>query len=206
MANNTIKRPDRYKPLKKSAIKNMRAIFEGIRDGRLKHIQNSWHCGSAHCIFGWKITLDAARMARVPQLINMNFDKVWPDKMRTKVWEVNKKLTEAYKKATDATDERISIDIFRDRDVSSYAEAIWGLTPEESAEVAQGSNTIENLFEILEHFEQGRRHHAVNDVNGDISFKWLDKETLDLMWAEERKQLLKELQEVQKTESIVEVL
>lgn len=36
----------------------LREIIKGVKEGRLDHNQNYYHCGSAHCIAGWYTYLE----------------------------------------------------------------------------------------------------------------------------------------------------
>jgi len=47
--------------LPKDVTDEIREILEGCRDGRLEHEQRYSHCGTAHCVAGWKQVRDCLR-------------------------------------------------------------------------------------------------------------------------------------------------
>lgn len=48
----------RQAPIKPEAIQQMREILAGIVLGKLRHKQDVWHCGTAHCVAGWNTVLN----------------------------------------------------------------------------------------------------------------------------------------------------
>lgn len=52
-------------PLPKEITDEIRYILEGIKSGRLEHVQSDFHCGTAHCVAGWYVTLNAQKFGLV---------------------------------------------------------------------------------------------------------------------------------------------
>lgn len=52
-------------PLPKKVTDEIRHILEGIKSGRLEHVQGEFHCGSAHCVAGWYVVLNAQKLGLV---------------------------------------------------------------------------------------------------------------------------------------------
>jgi hypothetical protein len=50
--------------IRRKAINQMSEILAGIVQGRLKHDQSVWHCGTAHCVAGWNTALNHKRLYR----------------------------------------------------------------------------------------------------------------------------------------------
>ena len=44
-------------PITKEVIAKIKDVMSQIKDGKLKHEQSQWHCGTAHCLIGWLLVL-----------------------------------------------------------------------------------------------------------------------------------------------------
>lgn len=145
-------------PLSEKALKEMRFIMDGIKEGRLQHDQGSWHCGSAHCFAGWCEVIAAtaneskkgffsaplSKLARVGRGTYMK----WIDRL------VRKFNPSMYVSMIDGTD-------------GKYAKERWGLNPTEANLLFKGDNTKADLERIVSKFEAGKRYE-----NRDPYYRW----------------------------------
>lgn len=134
------------KPLSKKITNEIRWILEGCRDGKLKHNQEAFHCGTAHCIAGWKVTLDASKMID-GALLTADFgeDEGALPKM-VNGWD----LTKFRRKNA----RYIWNDDFDDW---AYAQSKWRLIGEEASGLFDWRRTFEQQFALLEKLENGER-------------------------------------------------
>lgn len=49
---------DTHTMTQEEIISEIDEIITGIEQGELEHVQDSFHCGTAHCIAGWKVVRD----------------------------------------------------------------------------------------------------------------------------------------------------
>jgi hypothetical protein len=124
------------KRLPKKITNEIREILEGCRDGKLKHDQRSIHCGTSHCIAGWKAVLDTAKAKRKPEIIDCDFDRDWDCRV-------------------DVTD-FCSGAGYRDN-AWVYAVTAWRLNLEEGYVLFRSSATFSEQFALLEKMERGER-------------------------------------------------
>lgn len=127
------------KPLPKEVTNEIRFILEGCRDGRLEHNQEEFHCGSAHCISGWKEVMDYSKTAT---------DNVTADDITHtsgfRDWE------RQWEKALTAQ----GVDTPTTWD---YARHQWGLTYKEAYELFWDKKAFPEQFAMLEKLEAGER-------------------------------------------------
>lgn len=109
--------------LPNDVIDEMQYILDRIEDGTFKHDQENWHCGTAHCFFGWKQMLDLQKVEgfKCPERI----------------------------KVESGDDERLGI-LFQVRNVSrgavrNYVQRAWGLMAKEASYLANGMRRFEEL-------------------------------------------------------------
>jgi len=133
--------------ISENTTKELRYILEGIRDGRLQHKQESYHCGTAHCVAGWKEVLDVCKIEtkksffKVPQRAIRDMSKDI-DTLEEKVEDLEGKLGISY------------IDT-----PFGYATKVWGLTKQEAYKLFSAEAKLKNQFKVLEKLEAGYRHY-----------------------------------------------
>lgn len=68
----------KYPPLPKKITKEIRLILEGCQSGYLNHVQTMFHCGTSHCIAGWKEVLDIGKLTglTLPSLRGKKLDEI----------------------------------------------------------------------------------------------------------------------------------
>ncbi len=68
----------KYPPLPKKITREIRLILEGCQSGYLRHTQAMFHCGTSHCIAGWKEMLDAGKLTglALPDLRGKKLDEI----------------------------------------------------------------------------------------------------------------------------------
>lgn len=127
---------EREVPANKEALAEIRNILEGIKERRLLHNQNAFHsvteCGTAHCIAGWKVHLDALQAGLNPVYKGPIDD-------------------EAYCPEIDSF---VTYHVGRGIDWE-YAEVKWELTASEARALFSDSATLKQQFELLEVLEAG---------------------------------------------------
>lgn len=140
--------------LGKKALKEIRWILEGIRDGKLKHEQGSIHCGSAHCLCGWKATLDYARAKKkaIASIIPVDVDETTVRGNGSVAWAISKFCTT-----------NLAMVGYRGWPEWKYAQDKWGLTTAEADMMFDGGNTLTQMFIQLELLEQGYRAEYSNE-------------------------------------------
>lgn len=139
------------RPLPKEITDDIRSILEGIKSGELKHKQKTVHCGTAHCVCGWKAVLDYSNEPEVdPEIIYADFG-MWRDSKfsfdiaaycMAKV-KLQKKRPHAY-----------AIEW-------QYAQMVWQLTYPESMSLFDGNRTLDGMFDTLQHLEAGDRCYDI---------------------------------------------
>jgi len=123
----------KLQPLAKEITDEIRLILEGCRDGRLKHDQTSFHCGTKHCIAGWKEMLDYRKAANRPtaQIAGKKFSE-WmnrnPGSLTIPRWLA-----------------------------WGYAQRTWDLTNTEANILFDSDATFDDQFALLEKLERGKR-------------------------------------------------
>ena len=124
------------KKLPKKITNEIRKILEGCRDGELKHKQSEYHCGTAHCIAGWKAAFDYAKVNKDKSILTANFDR-----------EV-----ERYDEIGRFMNAKHST-YFED----IYAQKQWRLTDTEANALFEMRATFDEQFALLEKLENGLR-------------------------------------------------
>lgn len=124
------------KPLPKNVTGEIRSILEGCRDGRLKHNQRVFHCGTAHCIAGWKQALDFAKACNVKNIARVKF---------------------AYETDTPVGKYAACFEKWSTVGASTYAQEQWGLTYTEARILFNGLASFPGQFALLEQLERGER-------------------------------------------------
>lgn len=121
------------KRLPKKITNEIRDILEGCRDGRLKHDQENYHCGTSHCIAGWKATIDYAKAKKL-------------DAETLDIPEWGDRALDRFMKAlVDCTDE------------GYYARKQWELTDTEAYQLFDACTTFPEQFALLAKLEAGQR-------------------------------------------------
>lgn len=124
------------KPLPKRITNEIREILEGCQSGRLEHEQEIYHCGTAHCIAGWKAVLDYSKAKNNKSIIKADFD------------------------ANSSFDCKITNFINQKQGVffeDAYAQVVWKLTDKEAEILFDSEATFEQQFALLEKLENGER-------------------------------------------------
>jgi hypothetical protein len=124
------------KRLPKKITNEIREILEGCRDGKLKHDQTSYHCGTSHCIAGWKAVRDFAKAKNDQSLLECNF--------------------EAKDEYLDELESFLE-EIAATNDEWLYAKKQWQLTANESIVFFDYKKTYREQFALLETLERGER-------------------------------------------------
>lgn len=117
--------------MNKKITKEIRDILEGIRDGRLKYTQELYHCGTAHCVAGWKLVLDMCKEDKTLDIESIGR------------YETNEFLKENTGYGEDTGD---------------YATRHWKLSRAESETLFDEDARLEDQFALLESLESGVRH------------------------------------------------
>lgn len=115
---------ERHEPVKKTTIDELEYILTNIKDGNFLHIQRDFDtktpCGTAHCIAGWKVILDAEvehdDVSDSPETIELLYSE-----------------EECVLGITPWT----------------YAQKTWDLTSEEAYALFESKATLEQQFEVL---------------------------------------------------------
>lgn len=128
------------KPLSKQITDEIRFILEGCRDGKLKHDQLEFHCGTSHCIAGWCEVIDYAnaRNLKTPYRITGSSEAFthWHDDALA-----------ALKQRPDASETA----------AYGYAQHKWGLGCREAEALFNACATFPEQFTLLEKLEAGER-------------------------------------------------
>lgn len=137
--------------ISEKATKEIRYILEGVRDGELKHEQSTYHCGTGHCIAGWKEVLDFAR-----QKSRKGFFTV-PKKF------INAEYVNEFDRSTDIGKELNSFVAEREENTLfsnysyGYAQKEWNLNNEEAVQLFHADARLKNQFSVLKKLESGKR-------------------------------------------------
>lgn len=121
------------KRLPKKITNEIRFILEGCRDGKLKHVQHEVHCGSAHCICGWKAVMD--------------YKQVMSDTNEPTVRDLERFCVNKAK-----LNPKAGI-----RQEWAYAQQKWQLTAKEADALFDGGISFSEQFALLEKLEAGER-------------------------------------------------
>ena len=175
--------------LTKQALHEIKTVIRGIKDGRLAHQQTAVHCGSAHCVAGWKAVLDYGNqtgdfeMAVVVPLEKIIYDAVKKDFVPLDpdipVEEiVYKRGTKFYKWLAKQPGQSLI-----NADEMSYAQMKWGLTDDEAHELFNGGTTLEHMESMIEKWEQGFRYvsrqvkykNSWGGVRTRIEYDWVQR-------------------------------
>jgi len=61
--------------LRKEGLAKLRYVLQEIQAGRLNHQQETWHCGTAHCVFGWLEMHEATAKMPLDKILTLDIDK-----------------------------------------------------------------------------------------------------------------------------------
>jgi hypothetical protein len=130
------------------AIDEITEILTGIQSGKLAHIQTNTHCGSAHCVAGWKVAMDASR-------------KIWNDPYKAvgiDIDFIHETQSPAYLLWEEVRRLELSVkdDAFGPNAVD-YATVKWGLNAAESTLLFGPSQQLRGMFRLLTAFRRGYR-------------------------------------------------
>jgi hypothetical protein len=120
-------------PITKDNTDEIREILEGCQTGKLRHDQRNYHCGTSHCIAGFKQVLDMSK-----EFGNEVFDLDFGLPMR------RSGLTPLAKQMLST-------------DVGAYAQDAWGLSDIEAVILFHSHATFGFQFALLEWLESGKR-------------------------------------------------
>lgn len=126
------------KPLPKTITDEIRLILEGCRDGRLDHKQSNYHCGTSHCIAGWKIVMDYIKKTKDDAIVTADFSS-------------------ADFSYNDFYGNVLGEEIKADEDEWVYARKQWRLTESEAVILFRAHATFPEQFALLEKLERGLR-------------------------------------------------
>lgn len=113
--------------MNKKITKDIRDILEDIRDGKLDHNQEYYHCGTAHCVAVWKVVRDMLKKDKTLDSPLIPTDKI-EDFL---IGETS-------------------------RDEWEYAQREWGLTIMESIRLFSVGSELEEQFSVLKDLEADR--------------------------------------------------
>lgn len=130
--------------LSKEITNEIRFILEGCRDGKLKHKQEDFHCGTRHCIAGWKTLLDYSAEISDPKILT--------SKRLDYRWE--KTLAPFFKKHGVTEDDNIEAWSSLD---PVYAQKEWKLSRQEAYQLFSPYASFDSQFALLEKLEAGER-------------------------------------------------
>lgn len=62
--------------LRREGLAKVRYVLQEIKAKRLNHKQGTWHCGTAHCVFGWVDMFEAMQVMPLEDIIKINLDEI----------------------------------------------------------------------------------------------------------------------------------
>jgi hypothetical protein len=127
-------------PLPKSITDEIRQILEDCQSGKLKHNQADAHCGSSHCVCGWKAVLDYAKERGDTKVLSANFDTEKSCSQKVSIFAAER---------SDTHDDSV--------EEYNYAKTVWRLTNSEAIALFSPTATFEEQFALLEKLERGER-------------------------------------------------
>jgi hypothetical protein len=146
---------ENYPPLKKRAINRLNKIMDLIESlpkipiesypppssvKELSWFQGSWHCGTAHCFFGWHVHLALVAARK----LSMDYAYVGSYE------DIMKELS-----AKSATS--IIPDPVAETGIKEYSMQTLGLKSNEFSEMCAGGNSIEDLRHHVQVLTEGKR-------------------------------------------------
>jgi len=60
---------------RQEGLHKLRYILQQVEAKKLEHKQSNWHCGTAHCIFGWLEVFELSKKVPLRKLKSFDFDK-----------------------------------------------------------------------------------------------------------------------------------
>jgi hypothetical protein len=121
--------------LPKHTTDEIREILEGCKSGELNHNQQNFHCGTKHCIAGWKEVFDFAKYKKDPAI------KIADEGLLRDLG-----LSEFTSNEEDCGDF-----------YWGYAESAWDITSAEADILFSPSSDFDLQFALLERLESGER-------------------------------------------------
>lgn len=122
------------KPLSDKAVAEMRFIMDGILEGRLKHNQKAWHCGTAHCFMGWAMVLLRSAERNKKSIFTTSVRK-----------DVSSVCSHGYGYS----------------DMDGFIMNRWGITWNEWSKIADSDNTKGQLNSYIKRLENGYRYTSI---------------------------------------------
>lgn len=140
-------------PLPKEVTDEMMLIIKRIELGIYRHNQDTWHCGTSHCFFGWKIAIDVAKyLNAIPETLDFSRDP-----------EVTRAEYELY---YSVPAKFVLLNEGREGAITGYVMQKWGLNRYEKYWFASGRRTLSELRQGVERLQQGYRITSRTLING----------------------------------------
>lgn len=168
-------------PLPKKVTDEMIDILNKIKSGEYKHYQGHWHCGSAHCFFGWKHYSDAYNAVVQtfgPEEADQSFGytehesseqldsdlhfRPFREDKAEEIWhELFKRYLILYwpESTYGPSDEW---------DAEDYVRFRWGLSQHESYYLSDAARTLDELFIAVGLLADGKRYYEIGEINAAV--------------------------------------
>lgn len=140
------------KPMTQKAQKEISALLKQISEGQLPHRQGDVHCGSLHCVGGWKAVLDYSKAKDDPSILTANFGTY----RGTDITETLKKWLD-----TKLNNNRPVYMLYGSE--CDYAAMMWKLTTAEAYKLMGANTTSVDWVELLTNWKEGRRYVSGSD-------------------------------------------
>jgi hypothetical protein len=155
-------------PVSRESVDELKEIISLIKNGTYKHEQYHWHCGTSHCIAGFKEMRDMAKLVH-------RFD---PEIDANKYVECV-----PYERIEDlATTAKLKLAGPAYGAYSTYGRLAWGLTKPEGEILFSANNTLDEIQYMVQKFDDGYRSVNLADTLSDTT--WFNPIT-------ERKEMLR---------------
>jgi hypothetical protein len=162
-----IEKRKEHKKLPMAVLRDMEYILIQIENGNYEHYQGRWHCGSAHCFLGWKITRDLKNKANI-ELEPANANA----------------FTETYRNSFEVLAKAREIlgvpNFFEPDSIEAYCGREWGLTKDELGMLATSSNTVQDLRRMIDMFKKGYRYCTVHEY---LAWDWHSQAQINYAYA-----------------------
>lgn len=168
-----ISKPDKLVPMPKIHILDMRQILANIDHGNYDYDQTKWHCGTSHCVAGWKEWRDYTKAHAVGRVAR---EKLLKDSVYNHTISLRRWRYEQFPQGEFGPDQKTLVPT-----VYKYAARAWGMTKYEASDMFDGEADLALMRQITDLFMKGLRkvQHGPNfehEEHPDYTFRdaWID--------------------------------